>query len=163
MKKESPDVEEDHASATSDVQSCLFAKSTCYFCGKANHARNACLVKALACNYCSKVGHYAKACRKKLMKLCTNRNYTSNAISRATLAPISASAVRNLNNVSFDVKLRNAKAKSLMVAVFSSCYFNKKFAPKHTLKIFDRKGKVTLAETLTKCKFMHNALLSQTL
>ena len=80
------------------------------------------------------------------MKLRANRDYTSNAISRATLAPISASVVRNSNKILFDVKLRDATAKSLVDVVSSSCHFDKRFAPKHALKIFDRKGKVTLAE-----------------
>ena len=40
LKKEPPEAEQSHANQTSDEQFCSFAKSTCYFCGKSNHATN---------------------------------------------------------------------------------------------------------------------------
>ena len=75
-KMEPSEVAEMHANQTSDEQSCSFAKSTCYFCGKSNHARNVCPAKAATCNYRNRVGHYAKACRKRLIQLRCNRDYT---------------------------------------------------------------------------------------
>ena len=58
-----------------------------------------CPAKTATCKYCNEVRHYAKVCRKRLMKLRYNRDHTSNAIGGTTLAPISASAVQNLNRV----------------------------------------------------------------
>ena len=150
MKKEPPEVAETHANQTSGEQSCSFAKSTCYFCGKSNHARNVCPVKAATCNYCNRVGHYAKVCRKRLIKLRYNRDHPSNAISGATLAPISASVVENSNKVLFDVKLNSVKARSLMDTGSSDCYIDKRFVKAHTLKIYHKIGDVTLAETSVK-------------
>ena len=122
LKKEPPEVAEPHANQTSDEQSCSFAKSTCYFCGKSNHPRNVCPAKAATRNYCHRVGHYAKVCRKRLVKLRYNRDHTSNAISGATLAPVSASVVQNSNKVLFNVKLDGVKARSLMDTGSSDCY-----------------------------------------
>ena len=150
LKKEPLEVAETHANQTSDEQSCSFAKSTCYFCGKSNHERNVCPAKAATCNYCNRVGHYAKVCRKRLIKLRYNRDHTSNAISKTTLAPISASVVQNSNKVLFDVKLNGVKARSLMDTGSSDCYIDKRFAKAHTLKIYDKIGEVTLAETSVK-------------
>ena len=79
-----------------------------------------------------------------------NRDHKSNAISGATLAPISASVVQNSNKVLFDVKLNGVKARSLMDIGSSDCYINKRFAKAHTLKIYGNIGEMTLAETSVK-------------
>ena len=79
-----------------------------------------------------------------------NHDHTSNAISGATLAPISASVVQNSNKVLFDIKLDGVKARSLMDTGSSDCYINKRFAKAHTLKVYDKIGEVTLAETSVK-------------
>ena len=110
-------------------QSCSFAKSKCYFCGKSNHARNVCPAKAATCNYRNRVGQCAKACRKRLIKLCYNRDHTSNAFSGVTLAPISSSVVQNSNKVLFDVKLSSVKARSLMRTGSSDCHIDKRSHP----------------------------------
>ena len=106
--------------------------------------------KAATCNYCNRVGHYAKVCRKRLIKFHYNRDHTSNAISGATLAPISASIVENSNEVLFDLKLNGVKARSLMDTGSSDCCIDKRFAKAHTLKIYDKIGEVALAETSVK-------------
>ena len=93
FKKVPPEIEETHANQTSYKQSYSFAKST--FCGKSNHAGNECPTKTATCNYCNRVKHYAKVCPKRLMKLRYNRDHTSNAISEAILALISASVEQN--------------------------------------------------------------------
>ena len=48
------------------------------------------------------------------MKLHSNRDHTSNEISGAALAAISASVVQNLNEVLSNVKLNGVKAKLFM-------------------------------------------------
>ena len=77
LKKETPEVKETHANRTTDEQSCSFAKSTCYFCGKSNYARNVCPAKSATCNYHNRFGHYTKVCRKRLMILRYNRDCSS--------------------------------------------------------------------------------------
>ena len=91
------------------------------------------------------------------MKLCYNRDHISNAISGATLAPIFASVVQNSNKVLFDVKLNGVKAGSLIDTESSDCYIDKRFAKAHALKIYDKIGEVTLAETSVKCQSNDNA------
>ena len=71
-------------------------------------------------------------------------------ISGATLAPLSASVVQNSNKVLLDVKLNGVKPRSLMDTGSSDCYIDKRFAKAHTLKIYDKIGEVTLAETSVK-------------
>ena len=77
--------------------------------------------------------------------MCYNRDHTSNAISGATLAPISASVVQNSDKVLFDVELNGVKARSLMDTGSSDSYIDKRFAKAHTLKIYRKIGEVTLA------------------
>ena len=79
-----------------------------------------------------------------------NRDHTSDAIRKTTFAPISASVVQNSSKVLFDVKLNGVKARSLMDTGSSDCYVDKRFAKAHTLKIYDKIGEVTLAETFVK-------------
>ena len=69
------------------------------------------------------------------MKLRSNCNHTSNAISGAVLAAISASVVQNSNKVLFNVKFNGVKAKSFMETGSSDCYIKKRFA-KEGLKVF---------------------------
>ena len=99
-----------------------------------------------------------KYVERDLVKLRYNYDHTSNAISGATVAPISASVVQNSNKVLFDVKLNDVKATSLTDTESSDCYIDKTCAKEHAHQIYDIIDERTLVEVTVKMSIQRQCI-----